>query len=230
MTAMKPQILSASAFLACASLVHAQDAKPLSLSQVPLRADAPVLFAPRGWKIEKTVNADLNSDKVADAALVLVQNTPAKDAQGDPTPRQRALLMLLREGKGWHRVGFNGEILLGTRDGGAFFGVVETPVTISIEKGVVIVEQESGSREVTSTTHRFQYNRFRKGVFFIGFDSVERDRGSGDVTSQSLNFLRGLKKTTTYDYATKKSKTTNSRISGRLRTLESLREADRYEQ
>jgi len=32
---------------------------------------------------------------------------------------------------------------------------VEAPANVTIEKGVLIVEQEHGSREVTDTTYRF---------------------------------------------------------------------------
>jgi hypothetical protein len=139
-----------------------QEAKPLSLSQVALRADALVLFVPRGWKIEKQKSGDLNRDKKPDAVLVLVGNKSSAAA------RQRALVVLLREGKGWHLTGFNNSLLLGTRDGGAFYGVSETPVDVSIQQGVLIVEQESGSREVEHTTHKFRFDARQSRMLFIG--------------------------------------------------------------
>ncbi len=210
------------------SVAFAQSAKPLSVKQIPLRADAPLLFAPRGWQIEKRISGDLNRDKIADAALVLVEKPGKKSSdESGPSPRSRALVVLLREGKGWHRVGFSNQLLLGTRDGGAFYGVVETPVDVSIQRGVLIVSMESGSRDVGETTHRFRLDR-KKRVFLIGFDSTTRDRLSGNVEVQSANFLTGTKKTTTIKGESDKSKTTVSRVSKRLRTLESLKEEERY--
>ncbi|BCM88548.1 hypothetical protein IAD21_00381 [Abditibacteriota bacterium] len=223
-------------FLAVASLAlvgavaQAQDSKPLNIARVPIRADAPVLFAPAGWKIEKRVDGDLNRDKVFDAVLVLVQNTTAKNAAGDPTPRQRALVVLLHDGKGWRRVGFNGELLMGTRDGGAFYGVVETPVNLAVARVGIIIKMEGGSREVTSTTHRLRYDPKQAGVYLIGVDSVTRDRATGDVTSKSSNFLTGVKKTAIFKGSSNKGVTKTSRVSTKLRALESLREADRYDE
>ncbi len=151
--------LFCAAFVAASALGGTAHAARLSVKQVPLRADAPVLFAPRGWKIEKRVNGDLNRDKIADAVLVLIENKPAKDASGDATERNRALVVLVREGKGWRRAGFSGELLLGTRQGGAFYGVSETPVEVKIERGVLMVRHEAGSRNVATTTHRFRVDR-----------------------------------------------------------------------
>lgn len=232
-------LLSLFALALVVPVAHAQDAKPLSASLVPLRADAPLLFAPRGWKIEKRVNGDLNRDKVADAALVLVENKPVKDEQDIPTARSRALVVLLREGKGWRRAGFNNSLLLGTRDGGALYGAVETPVHVSIVRGILLVEQESGSREVETTTYSFRFNRhltptpdlkvvLSTRVFLIGFDSNTRDRLSGDSLIQSANFLLGRRTTTIWKGGQHRSQTKVTRASRMLRPLESIRVDERY--
>ncbi len=204
-------------------VAHAQDAKPLSVKQVPLRADAPILFAPRGWKIEKRIGGDLNRDKIADAALVLVENKPAKDSEGDATERKRALVVLLREGKGFRRAGFNNSLLLGTRDGGAFFGVMETPVDVSIKRGVLVISMESGSRDVLETTHKFRLDRRTQRFYLIGFNSSTRDRAAGGGTTLSENYLTGVKKSEIY-YGDDEGRTKTSRISRKLRTLESVKD------
>jgi hypothetical protein len=210
------------------SCAYAQDAKPLPVAQVKLRANAPALFAPRGWKIEKTVNGDLNRDKVADAALVLVENKPAKDTEGDPTARQRALVVLLKTGKGWTRVGFSNTLLMGTRDGGAFYGVVETPVNVSIAKGILQVNQDNGSREITETTHKFRYDARKNGVLLIGSERVDRDRLTGGVISTSTNYLSGVRIVSTFQAETDKTKTVRSRVSRTLRRLDSFKEDERF--
>jgi hypothetical protein len=222
---MKTLLLVATTLMAASAF--AQDAKPLSVSLVKLRADAPVLFAPRGWKIEKTVRGDLNRDKISDAALVLVEAKPAKDKDGDPTERQRALVVVLKTGKGWTRVGFNSSFLMGTRDGGAFYGFMETPVEVSIAKGILHIEQESGSREMTVTDHKFRYDAAKKGVFLIGSEIGDRDRATGDVMSTSTNYLLGKRVVTTID-ANDKTKVKRLSVSRKLRPLESLKTDDRF--
>lgn len=224
---MKIQLLTAALLASALTLSHA-DPKPLRVASIPTRADAPVLFAPRGWKIEKRISGNLNADKLPDLALVLVENKPAKAANGDPTARQRALVVLLKEGKGWHRVGFNGEVLPGTRDGGAFYGVVETPVDVTIKRGLVNINTEAGSRDVTTTTMRLRYEPKRQGVYLIGLDSANRDRLNGDITSTSTNFLTGIKRTATFKGNSNKGKTKTTRVPQKLRSLESLKESDRY--
>jgi hypothetical protein len=198
--------------------------KPLTASQIPLRADAPLLFAPSGWQIEKTISGDLNRDNRADAALVLVQKPTKNSEEG----RRRALVVLLREGKGWRRAGFNGQILLGTRDGGAFYGVAQTPVNISIAKGVLVVNQDSGSREITETTHRFRYDARKRGFFLIGADIIERDRLSGEVRNSSINYLTGVNKTVTLGAESEKGTSKTSRVSRKLRAFESVTAEERY--
>lgn len=188
---MKPLLILLALLL---SVARAQDAKPLSVCLIPLRADAPLLFTPHGWIIEKRVDGDLNRDEIADACLVLVEK-PATPAQDNATGRRRALVVVLREGTRWHRVGFNNSLLLGTRDGGAFYGAAETPVDVSIKRGVLLVQQESGSRDVLDTTHRFRFDGRRNGLVLIGFDSIDHDRAHGDVVNTSANFLTGVKKT-----------------------------------
>jgi hypothetical protein len=222
---MKTLLLLATGF--AFSSAHAQEAKPLAVSLVKLRADAPVLFAPRGWKIEKTVRGDLNRDKISDAALVLVEDKPAKDKDGYATERGRALVVVLKTGKGWTRVGFSNSFLMGTQDGGAFYGVMEAPVDISIAKGILHIEQESGSREMTVTDHKFRYDAAKKGVFLIGSEIGNRDRATGDVMSTSTNYLSGKRVVTTID-AKDKTKVKRSIVNRKLRSLESLKTDDRF--
>ncbi|HEX8465121.1 MAG TPA: hypothetical protein VF627_10940 [Abditibacterium sp.] len=223
---MKTHLLAATLLLSLPAF--AQDEKPLSPTKIPLRADAPVLFAPRGWKIEKTVRGDLNRDKIADAALVLVEQKPAKDNSDNPAPRQRALVVLLKEGKGFRRAGFNNSLLLGTRDGGAFYGIMETPVGASIKRGVLIIDQESGSREVTETTHKFRYDARAKRFLLIGSDNRTRDRATGGGRFISTNYLTGRQEIEAFLGPDTPGQTQIKRVSRKLRTLESVRVEERY--
>ena len=220
-------------YVLCGSFVlslgaRAQETKPLTAAHIARRADATVLFAPRGWTVEKTVSGDLNRDKIADAALVLVENTPAKDVDGIPTARRRALVVALREGKGWHRVGFHNSLLLGTHDGGAFYGTMETPVNVSIAKGVLQVNQDSGSREVTETTHKFRLDKRTQRFYLIGAEKIDRDRAMGGARSVSTNYLTGTQKTTTFPDQSDRQITKTTRVNRKLRTLESVKVEERY--
>ena len=223
---MKP-LLTFAALLLSLSLCHAQDEPVLQSALVPLHAQTTRGFAPRGWKIEQIVRGDLNRDHVPDAALVLIEDKPAKDKHGDALPRSRALVVALKEKSGWKRVGFSGELLMGTQDGGAFYDMMPAPVSVSIRRGVLIVGMEHGSREVEETTHRLRFQPGR-GMVLIGFDSTTRDRATGGVVTQSSNFLTGRKTTTTLPAEKEKSTTKESRVPTQLLPLESLKEDDRY--
>jgi hypothetical protein len=214
--------------LALSVPVFAQDNPPLSISKIPLRAEATQRFAPRGWKLEKRISGDLNRDKIADAALILVENGLNRDANGNPAARKRALLVVLKEGKGFRRAGFNASLLLGTRDGGAFYGGVETPVGVSIKKGVLLIEQEFGSREVTEITHRFRYNARAKRFHLIGAELRERDRLTGGGRFVSTNYLTGRQEIEGFLGPDTPGQTQIKRVSRKLRSLESVKGDERY--
>lgn len=216
------------ALCAVSPIALAQNASPLISSHIARRADAPVLFVPRGWKIEKRINGDLNRDKVSDAALVLVQDYVAKDAEGNATARARALLVILREGKGWKRAGFNNSLLLGTRDGGLFYGVVETPVNVEIKNGVLSVNQDNGSREVTETTHKFRLDKRTQRFYLIGWERIDHDRLTTAVKTISTNYLTGAQKILRMAGDSERQTIQTKRVSRKLRTLESVKVEERY--
>jgi len=116
---------------------------------------------------------------------------------------------------------------LGTRDGGALYGVTETPVDVLIVRGVLVVQMASGSREVGQTMHRLRFDSKRNSVFLIGFDSSVRDRATGAVVAKSVNFLTRRQKVTTMPPHDDKGKVKVSRVSRQLKRLETLGEGDR---
>jgi hypothetical protein len=176
----------------------AQDeAAKIDKSRVPAQANAPEKFAPAGWKIEEQVTGDLNGDAIPDYALKLVEVKPEKDSEGNPTERGRALVIALATKDGQlSRAGIADNFLQCTRCGGAFYGFVETPVEVTIEKGVVVVQQDHGSREVTNTTYRFRYEPSTGKFLLIGFELSNADRATAQVTSESINYLTGTREET----------------------------------
>lgn len=166
-------------------------------SRLPEAGRAAADFVPAGWVLEEQVAGDLDGDAVSDLALKLIQQKPAGAKDDEIVERQRALVVLLRgQDGGLRRAGAAGKVLQCTSCGGAFYGVVEAPAEVKIERGVIVVKQEFGSREVTEHTYRFRYDAAAARFVLIGFDSTTRDRLTATVTQESTNFLTGRKVTT----------------------------------
>jgi hypothetical protein len=181
--------------IAFAALGAAQESETINKSLIPIQANDLNKFVPRGWKIEKKLTADLNGDSLPDFALKLVENKPEKDQGGDPTERSRALVIVLQNQDGkLTRAGVADKLLQCTRCGGAFYGVVESPANVKIERGVIIVQQDHGSRDLTNTTYRFRYDPDTQRFVLIGFDFADADRLTGNDTSESTNYLTGIRK------------------------------------
>lgn len=71
------------------------------------------------------------------------------------------------------------------------------PANVSIEKGVLIVQQDHGSRWVTDTTYRFRYDEQPGKFILIGFDYSSRDRNTDASASESTNYITGKRITST---------------------------------
>lgn len=182
--------------LACAAFGQ-DEAATIDKSQIPAQVSTTSQFAPRGWKVEEQATGDLNGDSLPDFAIKLVEDKAEKTSDGDATERGRALVIALatKDGK-LQRAGVADNLLQCTRCGGAFYGVVESPANVSIEKGVVVVEQDHGSRDVTDTTYRFRYEPASQRFVLIGFDFSDVDRLTASGVTESTNYLTGIRITT----------------------------------
>lgn len=179
------------------ALSHPQDERVrIDTSRIPAAGDSANSFVPPGWKIEEEVSGDLNGDGLPDFALKLVEDKPAREKDGVPTERQRALVLVLANQNGrLLRVAVTDTLLQCTNCGGAFYGMTQTPAGVKIEKGVLIVNQDHGSRELTTTTFRFRYEPESGKFVLIGFDISSADRATGDTVSESTNYLTGARVT-----------------------------------
>lgn len=186
-----PRLLAVLILLVCGINAFAQDeAGTIDVTRIPAQAKNTASFVPAGWKLEEQVTGDLNGDSLPDYALKLVEDKPAKNADDMPTERGRALLIVLAEKDGsLKRAGVADKLLQCTRCGGAFYGVVETPAGVSIENGVVVVEQDHGSRNLTNTTYKFRFEPATQRFLLIGFDLADADRLTAQVVSESNNYL-----------------------------------------
>lgn len=182
--------------LAAALCVAQDEGAIIDVSRIPMRAGNPAAFAPSGWRLEEQLAGDLNGDSMADYALKLVEAKAEKNSHGDPTERGRALVIVLAANDGvYRRAGVAAKLLQCTRCGGAFYGMVETDANVSIEKGVVVVQQDHGSREITNTTYRFRFDPVTHRFVLIGFDLANADRATAGVVSESSNYLTGVRET-----------------------------------
>lgn len=175
-------------------LCFAQQLNRINKSRIPTEADSIEKFIPAGWKTEEQVTGDLNGDSVPDYAVKLVEEKPAKDKNDVAIERQRALVIVLQQPSGkLSRAAVADRLLQCTRCGGAFYGVSESPANVQIEKGLIVVDQDHGSRNLTNTTYRFRYDAPSQQFILIGFDYADADRATANVISESTNYLTGVR-------------------------------------
>jgi hypothetical protein len=171
-----------------------QEPNRIEKSRIPAEADSIQKFVPEGWKVEEQVTGDLNGDSVPHYAVKLVEDKPAKDSDDVATERQRALVIVLQQQGGkLSRAAVANKLLQCTRCGGSFYGVTESPANVKIEKGVIVVDQDHGSRNLTNTYYRFRYDAGSRQFVLIGFDYADADRGTAKVVSESINYLTGVR-------------------------------------
>ncbi len=158
---------------------------PFDASKLPAVADKPEQFAQVGWKVEEVVKGDLNGDGKADAAIKLAQIDASKESGigGD-----RALVIALSDNGKWNRVATATKLLQCVDCGGAFYGVMPAPAGVTIEKGVLVIDNEHGSRDVSTSTLKFRRDPASGRFVLIGYDYVDNDRLTGDYWNESTNF------------------------------------------
>lgn len=190
-------LLSLFAFNLCPP-VWAQS--PLNRNKMPLDAKSVQDFVPAGWQIEAQSSGDLNADGLSDLALQLIQLKPqVKDDEF--VNRDRALLILFKRRDGLlHRAALSEKLLQCTSCGGAFYGVVEAPAKIQIVKGILLVSQDYGSRNLVDELYRFRYAPKTGKFMLIGFDIKDHDRLTGQTIEQSTNYLTGQQIETLWQY------------------------------
>ncbi len=178
-------------------------AEVLKIEQFPKTAPNMQGFIPEGWKMESQLQGDLNQDQQVDLVLTLVENKPAETPEGIPNERLRALVILFKSAKELTLGAMAPRLLYCTTCGGMLGGKAE----LTLQKGVLVVNQLSGSREALKRIQRFRYDAKKQGVILIGEDLDRYDRATGDNTVISSNYLTGLQITQKYRYSAKKEKT-----------------------
>jgi hypothetical protein len=190
-------VLTISALFAAAACCGQDDQTSIDKSKIPASADKPSGFVPKGWKIEEQITADLNADGRSDYVLKLVEDKPAEDKDGTKVDRERALIVVLADSDSkLKNAGIADKLLQCTGCGGAFYGVMDAPADIKVKNGVIIVTQDGGSREVRNETYHFRFEPQTSKFLLIGFDYAVNDRATGQVDSESTNYITGARITT----------------------------------
>jgi hypothetical protein len=162
-----------------------EDNPAIDRSAIPDSGDSVNDFVPKGWKLEADVKGDLNGE-----------DKPA-ESDGTMTDRNRALVLVFADKDGvLTKAAVTDKLLQCTSCGGAFYGVSDAPAEVTIEKGVLVVNQDHGSRWVTDVTFRFRFDEQPNMFILIGFDYAGRDRATGEVSTESTNYLTGKRITT----------------------------------
>lgn len=199
---MKALILLATLLLATGAAARQDEGRRfLDPNLVPADGQSARDFVPKGWKLETDeglVSGDLNKDGAADAVLRLVEDLPVEGADGVLNMRSRALVILLaKPGGGFERAAVATKLLGCTGCHGVLGDPAGGNIRVEIKNGILDVNQLSGSREATDRTLRFRHdaasNRFR----LIGEERSEYDRAAGGGTSNSINYLTGVRVTKT---------------------------------
>lgn len=181
-----------------------REAQPLDLAKVPKEGKAPGDFVPSGWKVVATTQGDLDKNGSEDVVLELIEDVPAEQ-DGMPVDRARALVALLSaEGGKLRRAGASNRVLYCTGCVGTM-GNGEGSV-VKIQKGVLLVDQISGSRESRATLLRFRYDPKDGRFVLIGQDVTDTDRLTGESTLVSTNTLNGQRVTEKRQYDQKQDK------------------------
>lgn len=175
------------------SAVLAQEkARVIDPKSVPVSGASTKAFVPRGWVLQDEQTGDLNGDGLPDAVLQLIEDLPKKSPDEFQT-RYRALLILFKTADGkYTRAAVAGSLLMCGGCGGMLGGMGDSPAAdVTIEKGVLLVSQLSGSRESTDHLHRFRYHAATKQFLLIGEDITNADRLGGTSEVISTNYLTG---------------------------------------
>jgi hypothetical protein len=104
-------------------------------------------FIPQGWQIEKEASGDLNNDGKADLVLQIAE-------VDDSGQRLRSLLILQATASGWEKIAIAPKLLFCSSCAGSIGGPKGTHIRLTIEDGVLIVNQLPESSRVIAMTHR----------------------------------------------------------------------------
>lgn len=161
-------------------------------------------FVPRGWVLEQQAEGDLTGDRRPDLALVIRQQRP------DDADHDRALVVLERGADGvYARIGVGTRFLLCSSCYGSVAGPVGAPL-LAIRRGVLAVEQLSGSREARERTLRFRLDAESGRLMLVGEELASWDRAEGRGSRTRTNHLSRTRTTERWERDARRDRETRT--------------------
>lgn len=155
--------------------------RPATIRGLATEGPRAAAFVPRGWVLEQQAEGDLTGDRRPDLAIVIRQQRP-DDAEHD-----RALVVVERGDGAYARIGVGSRFLLCSSCFGSVAGPVGAPL-VSVRRGVLHVEQLSGTREARERSLRFRLDAESGRLFLVGEDLMTWDRTEGRGTRTSTSY------------------------------------------
>lgn len=197
-------------------------------------------FVPAGWKVLASAKGDLNRDKIDDYALVLesddslvvegYEGGEENDGEETPTYHPRMLVVALYNNatNRYERIEQSNTFIMEHDNPD-----MDEPFSeIEIAKGVLNISfnifMSSGGWETTNATYRFRYQDAELAL--IGADHMVVNRGSGETSSHSYNFLTKKVEIATGSISDdKETKRTRKFSLDRLRTIRTFKKPFSWE-
>lgn len=184
------------------ALAHGLEVPVVIYPAIADRAATPEAFVPAGWRLEHLARGRLDTDDREDALLVLRMDDPANvvDNSGfgpdrfDTNPRMLVALLAQPDG-GWRQVMRN-HSLVPRPDSPVMDDFLDDDpagaITIHPNRTWSIALRSwasAGTWSMRQVTHTF---RLEGGCMrLIGYDDMHLHRGSGEITTTSVNHLTG---------------------------------------
>lgn len=187
-------------------------------------------FVPKGWQLLSSASGDLNKDGIIDMAFA-IQNTDTANIEigegdypdtVDLNPRVLGIYFGQKDGKFKKQLQANEFIIL--KD----IPHMEEPFDglKILANGVLQIDFHFWMSMGSWYTSNYQYKfRFQNDQFeFIGYESNETHRGSGESTAYSINFStrKMITTKTSFDEETDEESITQEQKSFNLKTLKSI--------
>lgn len=138
------------------------------LSKIPKTAKTIMAFVPEGFDTIATASGDLNKDKLDDYVLVLKMKKEATFdyAKDNEDSLFRLLVVVFKNNDGYTLAGKCGEAIMCMGCGGVFG---DPFASVTITKGIFIVDHYGGSAQRWAYTHKFRYQN--NDFYLIGRSS-----------------------------------------------------------
>ena len=174
------------------SAADARAAK-IDATKIPKTAARTTDFIPAGWMLEEQLKGDVTGDGNPEFLMTVMEEKPASMKEDDIYEKDRALIIVSRDDEGkLSLVGVGANALQCGGCGGAFYGVIEAPASVTISNtGTIVLGQESGSNTVSESTITLRWDAAAKKFMLIGYDYAYRDRTNGDYATESINYVTG---------------------------------------